>query len=526
MKPGENFIYWHVNYDGPAKMNFVRQEKIFGLRVYQYETSYENVVIDQTKELSHIDGVGQDRGIEVEPRLKIWVEPRTGYLVKYEDDSRAYFYDLNTRERQNPWNAFRNKYTESSIAEHASEAAYQRQISIIFEIVLPLGLGILAVISFVVWCILRNKAVPVHEHFDLGKKQRKIFILLILLFTVCAVLIARNFFTNAANEYAKADFETRIAEINDNIIDQFNIQSNVLRGARGLFDASEKVTDGEWKKFVDSLDLKNNFPGISTLRYAQAVPKSELSLYEAEIKSVYGEEHEIWPKVENEHFIVTLYEPRSPAGDRILGFDIMSDEARAAAAEKAISSGELTLSGRVPAIFEEDLDPSARILIYLPVYKKGMPHDTSEERRESIQGLVYSGLRMKSFMEDIYTVRNGIINIEIFATKNEDILTDDNILYSSDSEYEYGVSYKSKFTRLAKLEVGGQTWVIRYSSTPEFGLDFSHRFFPPILIVIGVLFYLMIVFLLHRLFIQKNRAMEVIAEDQKEIEKMRNKLGK
>lgn len=122
VQPGESFTYWHVNYDGPAQMNYVGEEELFGLNVFKYESDYSATKIDQTEQLSGLPDVGETRGIELEPKLTLWVEPQTGLLVNYQDETIAYYYDLASGERQNPWNKFSNKLLNSSVKEHAQYA--------------------------------------------------------------------------------------------------------------------------------------------------------------------------------------------------------------------------------------------------------------------------------------------------------------------------------------------------------------------------------------------------------------------
>jgi hypothetical protein len=97
LKKGQPFIYWHINYDGPAYMEFVSEEKLFGLNVYKYETNYQNVLIDQTKNLENLPGVGITRGIKLDPRLTLWIEPVSGRMVKYQDETIAYYDRRNTK---------------------------------------------------------------------------------------------------------------------------------------------------------------------------------------------------------------------------------------------------------------------------------------------------------------------------------------------------------------------------------------------------------------------------------------------
>ena len=140
LKKGESFTYWHINYDGPAHMTFAGEEAIDGLPVFRYETRYEGVRIDQTKNLEILPGVGTVRGVEIEPSLQIWIEPISGTMVKYRDDTVAYFYDLKTGRRLNPWNHFSNTYTARSIMEHVEEAKQAKMYSLVIERTIPFAL--------------------------------------------------------------------------------------------------------------------------------------------------------------------------------------------------------------------------------------------------------------------------------------------------------------------------------------------------------------------------------------------------
>ncbi len=514
LRYGEEFIYWHINYDGPAKMHFVKETKLYGLKVYEYQADYELVHIDQTDDLHSLPGVGDTRGVEVSPQLTIWVEPTTGYLIKYEDSSTAYYYDLKTRETIAPWNKFKNEYTEASVVRHVSRAFYEKNTQLIVSSFVPVGTLVLAIVFLTLFFVVKRG--DGHTRYKLPRDQRAMFILFLVLFSVSVAVFARWFFQNANTEYARAEFESRISEINENILEQFNTRTNILRGARGLFDASEKVTNSEWKKFVDSLDILNNFIGISSLRFASYVKDEDKENHERDMKDMLGRDYKIWPEGRRDRYLpVTFYEPRTEAGDRVFGFDIYSDIERSEAVERANNTGDIAISGPVSQIFPNDLDTSARILIYLPVYDKNLPYETAEEKLTATKGYVYSSFRMQSFMESIYGVRNGIINIEVFDTDNETDLKEEKLLYTNNTNYNFGVTYNSKFVRLARLSVGGRSWIIRYSSTPDFGLDLSQRFFPPVLIVSGILLYIFVLFLVYELFAMRSKALVMLEEESK-----------
>ncbi len=158
LKYGAPFTYWHINYDGPAHMTFVKEENFLGLSVYHYETDFKGVQIDQTKNLTNLPGVGVTRGIELEPRLQIWVEPTTGRMVKYKDDTVAYYYDLKTGEKLNPWNHFTNSYTPESVIEQVGIAKQEKLKFTLIQFVAPALLALCAVI-IILFYFRKNKII-------------------------------------------------------------------------------------------------------------------------------------------------------------------------------------------------------------------------------------------------------------------------------------------------------------------------------------------------------------------------------
>jgi hypothetical protein len=159
LKKGQNFTYWHINYDGPANMEFQNGDNIFGLDVYRYKTKYENVDIDQTSNLGHLPGVPEERGINLDPVLELWIEPVSGHLVKYKDNTIAYYYDSFTKSRIHPWNNFGNTYLESSIAKQVSIAKSKKQSIQIMQWTPPIVAIIFsAVLSILAMLTRKSKA--------------------------------------------------------------------------------------------------------------------------------------------------------------------------------------------------------------------------------------------------------------------------------------------------------------------------------------------------------------------------------
>lgn len=139
------FYYWHVNYDAPALMQYVETEIINGLKVYHYRAHY---VADQTANLDYLPNVPETRGVKTDVLLQIWIEPISGWLIKYQDNSVAYYYDKITGKTLAPWNRFSNRYTEVSISQKVHEARRLKWKFIIIDFGVPILMAWTAIMAY------------------------------------------------------------------------------------------------------------------------------------------------------------------------------------------------------------------------------------------------------------------------------------------------------------------------------------------------------------------------------------------
>jgi putative tryptophan/tyrosine transport system substrate-binding protein len=134
LNKGQSFTYKHINYDTPLTMTYDGEETVEGAHTYRYTSS---ILVDQTSALEHLPLVPEERGIVTEGTLTVWVEPVSGWLVKYSDGATAYYYDRATRERLMPWNTFRNSYTKTSIGAQARYAQARKEDILFVEYGIP-----------------------------------------------------------------------------------------------------------------------------------------------------------------------------------------------------------------------------------------------------------------------------------------------------------------------------------------------------------------------------------------------------
>lgn len=183
------FYYIHVNYNVPVLLKFVNKEIIDDLTVYHYHASFS---ADQSNDLKNV--ASSDREIITDVNLNIWIEPISGWLIKYQDNSIAWFYDKKTHTRLNPWNKFSNRYTESSIEDQIKIGRQHKYKILLIDFGMPIFLVILALIAISTYYIKVNKLFfKLQNRFILSKIDNYIFIPFIFIILTINIMVISYF---------------------------------------------------------------------------------------------------------------------------------------------------------------------------------------------------------------------------------------------------------------------------------------------------------------------------------------------
>lgn len=272
--------------------------------------------------------------------------------------------------------------------------------------------------------------------------------------------------------------------------------TNILQSGIGFFKGSRHVDRQEWHDFIQALDIQKNYPGMQGIGYTAMLTPQEVPVTVKEMRK----EHpgfELKPQGKRDIYSAILYlEPLDKRNREAIGYDMFSQSTRRSAMELARDTGEPTMSGRVTLVQEIDEDIQAGMLIYLPLYKKGMPTDTVEARRKALKGFVYSPYRMGDLIDTI-TLRESLPHFEIYDTDNQ---TPEHLLYRSFKDLKHRPLYQDS----KPLTFNDRTWSINFYSTEAF--DKAQSFKIPFLITLGGLsLYLFLLLIIMTL--TKSRAM-------------------
>ncbi|HUX42905.1 MAG TPA: CHASE domain-containing protein [Rectinemataceae bacterium] len=288
-------------------------------------------------------------------------------------------------------------------------------------------------------------------------------IVLGLAFTVVGSSITRA----AADRLNERVFTAICDETATRIENRVRADILMLHGGIGFMKASDDVSRSQWEAYAMATGSNEWFPGIQGFGYAKLVPRRGLTAHEEAVRAEGFPTYRVWPEGDRASYAPILYlEPFSGRNLRAFGFDLLSEEQRRVALEKARDEGMPAMTGKVELVQETSVDVQAGILILLPLYRSGMPVDSIAQRRLAIQGWVYCPIRMDDFMTglmpELGMQYGGHMRLRIHDGDTTGAL---GLLFDSDKQELGKPQQAARFSTKVPIDVAGRLWTLEFSQS-------------------------------------------------------------
>ena len=295
-------------------------------------------------------------------------------------------------------------------------------------------------------------------------KQLPWFILGIGL-TITALIWAN--WQHQQREIQRTDFRMQVAKIHIGIETRIQANEQILRGVAGLFATNEQVTRAQFRAYVASLHLPEHYPGIRGVGFARRIAPADLAAQVATVRAEGFPGYTVFPPGARDLYTAIIYlEPFDWRNQRAFGYEMWSEPVRHDAMARAWEEDQAALSGQVRLLQETDEAVQAGFLIYLPVYRPGLPHDTPAERQANLLGWAYSPLRMtdlmQSFLQRHFPDLAARLAIEVF---------DGTVIAPAAKMFESTPGSDptaALFQATDLLGLSGHPWTLRVRSLPAF----------------------------------------------------------
>ncbi|MGE0528130.1 MAG: CHASE domain-containing protein [Bdellovibrionales bacterium] len=223
--------------------------------------------------------------------------------------------------------------------------------------------------------------------------------------------------------------------VSDAVDDRLRVYENALLSTRSYLTASSKVTRGDFAQFVEGMELAVRYPGILGIGYTIRLTSDEIEKHVSAMRSTGFPTYSVWPEYpRKDYFSIVFLEPFDQRNQRAFGYDMFTSPERRQAMETARDTGLPALSSRVVLVQEAEQEegkgPHYGFLLYVPVYRPGAPVATVEQRREALQGFVYSPFRANDLFNQILAEVNRSSEGAIFRVYDSGKPDADHLLYS------------------------------------------------------------------------------------------------
>ena len=198
--------------------------------------------------------------------------------------------------------------------------------------------------------------------------------LVILTAGIVLTATATFFMKHEEETNANREFKLISNDLKTKIYARLHAQAQLLRSGSAFFAASDTVTRSDWKEFYERAKINNNLPGIQGLGFSVVIPKKQLQQHIQDVRRQGFQDYTINPAGDRAIYTSIIYlEPFSGRNLRAFGYDMFTEPIRRKAMELARDSDIAMLSDKVILVQETNNDLQAGMLMYVPVFRNGMP---------------------------------------------------------------------------------------------------------------------------------------------------------
>ncbi|MES9924906.1 MAG: EAL domain-containing protein [Candidatus Thiodiazotropha endolucinida] len=266
-------------------------------------------------------------------------------------------------------------------------------------------------------------------------------------------------------------FQFEVEDARQRILKRMLDYEQVLRGGVALFDTlGRTATRQEWHHYVRTLQIQTYFPGIQGIGFSTMLMPSKLQAHIDAVRKDGFPDYQVRPGGERDIYSAIVYlEPFDWRNQRAFGYDMFSNPMRRSAMERARDTAKPSVSGKVTLVQETKEDVQAGFLVYLPVYRSGLPTKTVAQRREAHVGFVYAPFRVTDLMKGILGSETPDVRFVIYDGQEEQ--DEASLLYNSNP----GDLWKNQAAQqfLSVIELPGRTWTVHFHSSPSFDINMS-----------------------------------------------------
>ncbi|MBT9503927.1 MAG: PAS domain S-box protein [Burkholderiaceae bacterium] len=344
---------------------------------------------------------------------------------------------------------------------------------------------------------------------------------LVLAIGLALTVLGVYWFQSGLDVEARARYERQAARIEDDLLRRFNLPVYGLNGLRGLYATSGQIGREAFRDYVESRQLNLEFPGVRGFGFIERVKREDAARFTAAERADAAPDFELRHSAGGDDLYIAKFIEPLASNRAAWGFDIASEAVRREALERAVRTGEPTLSGRITLVQDGRRGPG--LLYIVPVWRRLVDPASANPRINALRGFLFAPIVVGELCTGIANVADMQLDFELYDAGQVDparLLFGTELQGDGDPGAAPRVASDGPLYQSTRyISVGGRTLALRTSTTAAFerGLD---RTTPTLLAAAGTLLSSLLALAAWLLVSGRARAESLAAEMTADLERL------
>lgn len=283
----------------------------------------------------------------------------------------------------------------------------------------------------------------------------------LLALTIGATLYTAGVARDEARRQNERDAATTVQTIERRLF----AYSEALVAVRGLFEIDPQPSRARFAQFVHSLQLEERYPGVRVVSFARAIDATDAPRLTREVRGDASATRAgyppftVRPNGRRTRLVVLSYLEPIAGNEPALGFDLLSDPARARAVEITQSTGRP--SATAPTRLVQDPSNRPAFVFMLAVRNVGGPLTSARTGR--LLGVVTAAFAVDDLLDVILADRARGDDVEVYDVGPTSATTPKRpsratVIYDRDGELQAPRPDAARAP--VAIDVGGRRWLV------------------------------------------------------------------
>ncbi|WP_372791225.1 EAL domain-containing protein [Paraconexibacter sp.] len=319
--------------------------------------------------------------------------------------------------------------------------------------------------------------------------------------------------TLATHRTADQDVRERVARETTETIGilerRIGAYTEILVGVRGLFELDAAPPSARFSDFVRGMQLPARYPGIKTVAYATVVEPVDRAAFLRRMRAQHGgAAFRVRPSRPDDRQVIISYLEPITGNARAVGFDLLSEQHRAAAVQLTQQTGRPSMTAPIRLL----QDGKRGFLVTLAVRAPGDSLVSSSAGR--LIGVTSAAFNATEFLAGLLPPGRADGDLEVYdvgatAGPHRTRPAAGNLLYDSDRDLRALRPIDPRRAATRTIDVGGRRWLVFFAPR---ALDTGAVRLPLAVLSGGLLVSVLASWLLLTLGLGRTRAVELAVE--------------